>query len=298
MRRTGEGCHHPGKMLKTESGELKFSPAIMYTYLYSIPVLLYLAGWLGEFLYFWASKAERHAWPKVCLGIGWGAHGLLLGMLLVQKQTSLSVLLTAIAWGTLLMYYLVMWRLKSAVISLVFPPLSIALLITAFLSSERTLLDPGPGAFSGLLSRGILTAHIFAILAGILLFGLACLASIVYLYQEHRLKAKRISPAGSHLPSLGTLEKYNHKAITLGFFFMTVGLLLGLLVSGMDNHPPRLLTLRRVIPAATWLLYAAFLISHDLEGRRGRYGAFWSIAGFTMSVIALVNEILRIGSSP
>ena len=270
----------------------------MNTSLYLIPVLLYLAGWLGEFLYFWASNGVRHVWPKVLLGIGWGTHGLLLGVLLVEYQASLSSLLTAIAWGTLLMYYIVMWRLKSAVISLVFPPLSIALLITAFLSSERTLLDPGSGAFSGLLSRGILTAHIFAILTGILLFGLACLASIVYLYQEYRLKMKRISPAGSHLPSLGTLENYNHKAITLGFFFLTVGLLLGLTVSGMDNLADRLLTLRRVIPSVTWLVYAAFLISHDLEGRRGRYGAFWSIAGFIMSVIALVNEILRIGPNP
>jgi ABC-type uncharacterized transport system permease subunit len=47
-----------------------------------------------------------------------------------------------------------------------------------------------------------------------------------------------------------------------------------------------------VIPTAVWLVYAVFLLAHDLQGRRGRFGAIWSIIGFAVVVTSLISEIV------
>lgn len=264
----------------------------MTTTLFWIPVALYLAGWLAESLRYWSELRDRLRWSRTVLGVGWGAHTFLLVSLAIQDRLSIPVLLIAGAWLALLGYYVAMRRRPSTVIPFVIPPFSIALLITAFFTSERALVAPDALGLTLPVTRNILTAHIASVLAGILLFGLGCLVSIVYLVQERRLKAKLTGLATSRLPSLGALENYNHKAITLGFFFMTVGLLLGLVVAGVNTLPHRMFSARQIIPTLVWLVYAVFLLSHDLQGRRGRFGAIWSIVGFTVVVTSLVFEIV------
>ncbi len=98
--------------------------------------------------------------------------------------------------------------------------------------------------------------------------------------------------AGSNLPSLGALDNLNYKAIILGFFFLSVGILLGMIVSGLQSPPFQLFSWRRTIPLLTWLVYAAFLMEHALQGRRGRFGAIWSISGFVIVTSSLVAELI------
>ena len=264
----------------------------MTTSLFWIPVALYLAGWLAESLRYWSEWVARLRWSRAVLGVGWGAHTFLLVALAVEEHFSIPVLLIAAAWLAILGYYAAMRRQPSMVIPFVIPPFSIALLITAFFTSDRALMASDALGLTLPITRNILTAHIASVLAGILLFGLGCVVSIVYLVQERRLKTKLSGLASSRLPSLGALENYNHKAITLGFFFMTVGLLLGLVVAGVNTLPHRMFSARQVIPTLVWLVYAVFLLSHDLQGRRGRFGAIWSIVGFAVVVTSLVFEIV------
>ena len=264
----------------------------MTVWLFWIPVGLYFAGWLAEFFRYGSGLGDRLRWSRGVLGVGWGAHTFLLISLAVQDGLVLSVLLIGAAWLAILLYYIVMQRHPMAVIPFVFPPFAVALLITAFFSSGHILVGPEAVGLTHASTRNLLTVHIVSVLAGILLFGFACLASIVYLVQERRLKSKLGGLAGSRLPSLGALEIYNHKAITLGFFFMTIGLLLGLVVAGINTLPHRMFSLRQVIPTLVWLVYAVFLLSHDLQGRRGRFGAIWSIVGFAVVVTSLIFEIV------
>jgi ABC-type uncharacterized transport system permease subunit len=267
----------------------------MITALFWIPVAFYLVGWLAEFLRYWSELRERLRWSRVILAMVWAAHGIqsiLLVTLAVQEGVSAAVLLVAVSWLATVLYHIVMKKHPSAVLPFIVPPFSIALLITAYFMSERVLMGRESLGLTLPITRNILTAHIVSVLAGILLFGLACLVSVVYLLQEHRIKLKRGSLSSLRLPSLGALETYNHKAITLGFFFMTVGLLLGLVVAGVNTLPHRMFSLRQVIPTLVWLLYAVFLLTHDLQGRRGRFGAIWSIVGFVVVITSLVFEIL------
>lgn len=265
----------------------------MSTLLFWLPVAFYLAGWLGEFVSYASlhRDRDRYRWSGGLLAIGWGAHTLLLAYLLREWELQVSTMLNMASWAAMIFYYIVLLRMRSTVIRLVFPPLAVALLITAFFSVGRDLLGEDGFALTLTTTRNILTAHIISVLAGTLLFGLACLASIVYLYEERQIKAKLRGLLPSRLPSLATLERYNHKAITLGFFFLTIGLLLGLVVAGINTLSHRLFSVRQVIPTLVWLAYATFLLAHDIQGWRGRFGALWSIAGFLVVITSLVFEI-------
>lgn len=267
----------------------------MITTLFWIPVALYLGIWLAEFLRYWSEFAGRLRRSRATLAVVWAAssiHTVLLGTLIVQEHFSVAVTLVAVAWLATLLYYIVTQKHPSVVLPFIVPPLVIALLITAYFTSERVLMGRESLGLTLPMTRNILTAHILSVLVGTLLFGLACLVSTVYLLQEHRLKVKHSTLSRSRLPSLGVLENYNHKAITLGFFFMTLGLLLGLVVAGLHTLPHRLFSLRQIIPTLMWLVYAVFLLSNDLQGRRGRFGAIWSIVGFALVVGSMVFELL------
>lgn len=259
-----------------------------------VPIVLYFAGWIGEFARFWSSHARTVRISGGLLAVGWGAHTILLAALVWNAPVRVDLLLNMASWLSMVLYYLALQRVGGSVLRLVFPPLALALLITAYFSEESLLSAQRDLGLAGLTASNLLFAHIIAVIAGTLLFGLACLASIVYLVQERRIKAKLTRLDGSRLPSLATLAKYNHGAISLGFFCLTVGILLGLVVAGLSTLPHRLFSLRQLIPIGMWLVYALYLLVHDLQGWRGRFGAIWSIAGFFIVVGSLIFEILTL----
>ena len=271
----------------------------MMTAFVFLPIGLYLTGWFGEFLYYWNNQAERSRWSGGLLAVGWGGHTLVLAMQLFSEMAGSGeggtpALLSGLSWLVVVAHYLLARRRFGTVVGFIFPPMAVALLLTAFFGAVGESRAGGePWALPG-ISWELLTSHIVTVLTGILMFGLASAASILYLMQEHRLKAKSPQLEGTRLPSLGTLEKYNHKLFALGFFFLTVGLLLGVVMAGVRTHPMRLFTARQVVPAAVWMVYACFLMVHDLRGRRGRFGAYWSLVGFVVAVSSLVFELVSL----
>jgi len=78
-----------------------------------------------------------------------------------------------------------------------------------------------------------LVAHISALLLAYAALGFSLLASVLYLLQERRLKAKRKPQEESWwapfdwLPPLDTLERIANAMLLFGFPCMTVGLLIG-----------------------------------------------------------------------
>ena len=180
----------------------------MNVFLFFVPIILYLAGWLGESYRYWLGRGEGPRWPSGLLLVGWGAHTVLLVWMMVEGTGGSATVLTAtilttFAFLSILIYYGLMLKVSSAVFPLVFPPLSIALLITAFFGFGGRLAATDGTAWEWPIASYLLPAHIVSVLSGFILFGLACLASIFYLYQERRIKEKTPGAAESRLPPLG-----------------------------------------------------------------------------------------------
>lgn len=263
----------------------------MSGYFLGLPIGLYLIGWIIEFVRYWRAKPAVPVWGGGLVAVGWGAHTFLLAFSLWQQGFHLATELSGVAWAAMIVNYAVHRKWRNAVFGFIFPPFAVALLLsTTLVSADVERIAEGM-ALAPAIWRGGLITHIVSILAGNVLFAMACLFSIVYLYQEHQIKAKLIRLVVSRLPSLNALDSLNHRAIALGFFFLSLGILLGLGLTSLEGVERRPMAWRLILPSLTWAVYAIFLLERAFRGKRGRFTAIWSIAGFAVVMTALVVEI-------
>jgi ABC-type transport system involved in cytochrome c biogenesis permease subunit len=109
----------------------------------------------------------------------------------------------------------------------------------------------------------------------------------MYVLQERQIKAKRRGAVYYGLPALETLDHLTLVTLTVGFPFLTVGLLLGVLQAGrswaslLAGDPLALFSL------VMWLVYAATLSGRAVGRWRGRRAAYFAIAGFCVLLATL-----------
>jgi ABC-type transport system involved in cytochrome c biogenesis permease subunit len=114
-------------------------------------------------------------------------------------------------------------------------------------------------------------------------------ASIMYLVQAQRLRAKSLPNHGLRLPSLERLETMNRRALTLAFPLLTAGMLLGvfLLVDSKDDIADW--TDRRVVVSGLlWLVFALLLYVRFGLHLRGRHVALLTIVTFGLLLVTLI----------
>jgi ABC-type transport system involved in cytochrome c biogenesis permease subunit len=126
-------------------------------------------------------------------------------------------------------------------------------------------------------------------------------ASLMYLFQAHRLRSKAPPGTGLRLMSLERLDEMNRRAIVLAFPLLTAGILAGALMilrGGTDLvgwTDPRVLG-----TAVLWLAFAVVLFLRLAHHLRGRQVALLTIATFLMLIccIILSHQPLREGAAP
>jgi ABC-type transport system involved in cytochrome c biogenesis permease subunit len=113
------------------------------------------------------------------------------------------------------------------------------------------------------------------------------LASLMYLIQAHRLRAKALPGRGLRLLNLERLEAMNRRAINLAFPLLTAGLLLGALLMFQDRLSGW--TDPRVLGAAVlWAAFAVLVYLRYGYHLRGRQVALGTILTFVLLLFCLV----------
>lgn len=116
-------------------------------------------------------------------------------------------------------------------------------------------------------------------------------ASLMYLLQAHRLKAKALPGQGLRLPSLERLEQMNRRAIDWSFPLLTAGVLVGAaLMVHRSNGWPTWADPRIFGTAVLWLVFALLLYLRYGAGLRGRRLAYLTILTFGLLLATLVTE--------
>lgn len=110
-------------------------------------------------------------------------------------------------------------------------------------------------------------------------FGLASVAGIMYLTQEHDLKFRKIRAVLAMLPPIQRLETVTMRLLGVGMVFLTVGLILGALWLKREkgvffNSDPKV-----VWSVFVWIMYAVLLIVRR-QVRSGRRFAWGSVGAF------------------
>jgi ABC-type transport system involved in cytochrome c biogenesis permease subunit len=133
---------------------------------------------------------------------------------------------------------------------------------------------------------GWLFAHIALIFAGYAALFLSFGASLIYLLQERNLKSKRAAGFLARLPALETIDEISYRSLLLGFPFMTLGLVAGVLVAQasygqLDYFDPKIL-----LSVLMWAVYLVMLYTRWNAGWRGRRAAYLATGAFAAAVVA------------
>ena len=205
---------------------------------------------------------------------------------------TMAGLLLILSVLVMVVYFSLDYLYDKEIFEIIFPPLAVFFLMLSNLFVHRTVVDSRFISESTGIYKAMLYVHASCSMLGYLLFGVACLTSFFFLVQEKRIKTKRLLLAEAKVPSLGFLDRLNHRMLLSGFLFLTIGLLVGVGMKLSFTGKYEGLELRQAIPLATWLLYAVFLFDRTIRGLQGKPTAIWAIFGFLAAMVSFVYEMM------
>ena len=212
-----------------------------------------------------------------------GQYGLLLALAWVLAVFYLSGALhhTRQAWGIFIL------------------PVVLVLVGLAEVFRPRPGVSPLPsGPFQD--TRVLPVAHGTLLLLAAVGVCVAFVASVMYLVQAQRLKAKALPGRGLRLPSLERLETMNRRALTLAFPLLTAGALLGIVIVVRSAEDIAAWTDPRVLSASLlWLVFALLVYLRFGLNLRGRRVALLTIVAFALLLVTFaLPHMARGGTGP
>ncbi|MGQ0793548.1 MAG: cytochrome C assembly family protein [Deltaproteobacteria bacterium] len=154
--------------------------------------------------------------------------------------------------------------------------------LVLFMTLPSLILPQGIIEHDPSLRNPWILTHIALMFLGEALFTFAFIASALYIFQESRIKSKRMGNFLMKLPSLTSLDNLSHLCLLIGFPVLTAGLVLGVIsakeIWGELWHWGHKETWSMI----TWFLYAALIHGRLAAGWRGRKSAIGAAVGFAV----------------
>jgi ABC-type uncharacterized transport system permease subunit len=142
------------------------------------------------------------------------------------------------------------------------------------------------------------TAHGVLVLLAAVGVSVGFVASVMYVVQAHRLKAKLPPKPGMKMLSLERIEEMNRRAILWAFPLLSAGLIVGMVLLAQQgawslawNSPKILSTL------GLWLVFAVLLYLRYGVHVRGRQAALWTMVAFGFLILALASPVHPFGEA-
>ena len=169
-------------------------------------------------------------------------------------------------------------------------PLLVALqAIPAFRGSDE--------ARAAVLQGPLFGIHVSSLLFAYASFALACVIGVTYVLQFKEIKAKHLGFFYARLPSLQVLDRMNHRAIFIGWAFLTIGVVFGAMlvmqarvvagsdprVQAMSVYDPKIF-----VALVCWAVYSFELFAARRIGWGGRRMAYLSALGFAIVLLNFV----------
>jgi hypothetical protein len=225
-------------------------------------------------------------------GLGFGAAGLLAHTLylLVHQPTVAAPAgsLLWLAWVVAVFYLYGTLHHRGLAWAVFVLPLALILVGFSFVFSD---------AGSGSEPRWFTGESFWGAVHGLLLFlafvGLSVggVASVMYLVQARRLKAKTLPGAGLRLLSLERLAQMNRRAVTWAFPLLTAGLLVGAILLAQHSGPSLGFFSPRVLGTiGLWLAFLVLLYLRYLAHTSNRQLAVLTLAAFGLLLLTLATN--------
>jgi ABC-type uncharacterized transport system permease subunit len=150
-------------------------------------------------------------------------------------------------------------------------------------------LSPMMEERSPLLEGALFGVHVSSLLFAYASFALACVLGITYVLQFKEIKAKDLGFFYERLPPLQVLDEMNLRAVTIGWVFLTIGLIAGAVwASQIQAKAMNLADPKIFIAVLSWAVYSFELYAQRAIGWRGRRAAWLSAVGFGIVMLNFV----------
>lgn len=183
------------------------------------------------------------------------------------------------AWTLIVIYLIFSLKYKFEILgSFILPLVFLCYFHALFLPKD---INP----LSDVLKSPWLNFHVIMSFFGYATFALAFSTGLMYLMQEHYVKARKPAPFYYLLPSLEVLDELNSRLVSIGFFLFTISIITGAFwahqVWGSYWHwDPKVLG-----SLITWLIYVVYLVCRHVYGWQGKKVAYLSVAGFWSAIL-------------
>jgi ABC-type uncharacterized transport system permease subunit len=176
-------------------------------------------------------------------------------------------------------YLFIQWRYKMESLSaFIFPLVFVMALI-------GTLGNPVSAWSSPVVRNAWLTVHIVLVLLGIAALVVTAVASLLYLFQERELKAKKPRKFYYRLPALGTLDDLISKSMGVGFVLMTLAVIAASTWAFIEMGTSWIGQPKIAISFFTWGTYLVLVFLRTTAGWRGRKAALMTVTVVGFSII-------------
>jgi ABC-type transport system involved in cytochrome c biogenesis permease subunit len=256
-----------------------------------VPLVLYGAALVAYVWHFARRQPNVGRAATTLLVAGALAHTFVIGMQTMEvghvPVTNASSAISTFVWLLALAYLYTEMTTDERAMGTFILPLAVAL-------QTIPALNPGIEDRADVLQGPLFGIHVSSLLFAYASFALACVIGITYVLLFKEIKAKHLGFFYARLPSLQVLDSMNHRAIAVGWVFLTIGLLVGALwasqapgydrrVQAMSVQDPKIF-----VAIICWAVYSFEAFAARRIGWGGRRTAYLSAIGFGIVLLNFV----------
>jgi ABC-type uncharacterized transport system permease subunit len=259
-----------------------------------LPLVLYAAAGAAYAVHFARRQPQTGRVATTLLVLAVLAHTFVIGMQTMEvghvPVANPSRAISTSVWLLALSYLYIEITTDERAMGVFILPIAVALQVIP-------VLDPGVENVDPVLDSPWFWVHVLSLLFAYASFALAAMLGLIYMLQFKEIKKKHLGYFYTRLPSLTTLDVMNLRSMTIGWVFLTLGVVVGIIwasqarVSAPDDPNLQAMGLndpKILIAIITWAVYAFALLSRRAMGWSVRQTAWLSAVGF---VIVLLNFV-------
>jgi ABC-type transport system involved in cytochrome c biogenesis permease subunit len=258
----------------------------------AIPLVLYAAAAVVYAVHFARRQSAVGRTATTLLLLAVLSHTFVIGMQTMEVRhvpfASRSQAISTFVWLLALSYIYLELTTDERAMGVFIVPIAAGLqTIPAFL--------PGVENADPVLDSPWFWVHLLSMMFSYATFALAGMLGLTYMLQFKEIKKKHLGYLYARLPSLHVLDAMNSRAVVVGWLFLTIGVVVGVVwtaqaralapgnsnLQAMSLNDPKIL-----IALLTWAVYSFEVFARSTMGWTGRRAAWLSAAGF---VIVLLN---------
>ena len=257
-----------------------------------VPLLFYAAAAAAYAGHFAWRDARIGRFATALLGTGLLAHTFLIGMQTVEAGhaplVGTTAAISAFVWLLGLSYLYIELTSDERSVGVFVATLLVLLDVIPALNPDVSQRPP-------LLQSPLFTIHVMAVLFAYASFALAGVLGLTYVLMFKEIKAKQLGFFYTRLPSLRVLDVMNGRAVVVGWFFLTIGVVVGAIWAMQVQHSPdpraqamSMADPKILVALFCWALYSFAVYARKAIGWSGRRAAWLSAIGF---VVVLLNFV-------